>query len=29
LQQIEHITLPRYSALARAAREAILRAPVA
>ena len=28
LQQIEHLTLPRYSALARAAREAILRAPV-
>ena len=29
LQQIEHLALPRYSALARAAREAILRAPVA
>jgi superfamily II RNA helicase len=28
LQQIEHLPLPRYSALARAAREAILRAPV-
>jgi superfamily II RNA helicase len=28
LQQIEHLTLPRYSVLARAAREAILRAPV-
>jgi superfamily II RNA helicase len=28
LQQIEHLMLPRYSALARAAREAILRAPV-
>jgi superfamily II RNA helicase len=28
LQQIEHLTLPRYSTLARAAREAILRAPV-
>jgi superfamily II RNA helicase len=28
LQQIEHLALPRYSALARAAREAILRAPV-
>jgi superfamily II RNA helicase len=29
LQQIEHLALPRYSALARSAREAILRAPVA
>jgi superfamily II RNA helicase len=29
LQQIEHLALPRYGALARAAREAILRAPVA
>jgi superfamily II RNA helicase len=29
LQQIEHLALPRYSALARAAREAILRPPVA
>jgi hypothetical protein len=29
LQQIEHLALPRYSALAHAAREAILRAPVA
>jgi superfamily II RNA helicase len=29
LQQIEHLAMPRYSALARAAREAILRAPVA
>ena len=29
LQQIEHLALPRYSASARAAREAILRAPVA
>ena len=28
LQQIEHLTLPRYSVLAHAAREAILRAPV-
>jgi superfamily II RNA helicase len=28
LQQIEHLALPRYSTLARAAREAILRAPV-
>jgi superfamily II RNA helicase len=29
LQQIEHLRLPRYTPLARAAREAILRAPVA
>jgi superfamily II RNA helicase len=29
LQQVEHLTLPRYRTLARAAREAILRAPVA
>ncbi len=29
LQQIEHLALPHYGALARAAREAILRAPVA
>jgi superfamily II RNA helicase len=29
LQQIEHLALPRYGTLARAAREAILRAPVA
>jgi superfamily II RNA helicase len=29
LQQIEHLALPHYSALARAARDAILRAPVA
>jgi superfamily II RNA helicase len=28
LQQIEHLALPRYGAMARAAREAILRAPV-
>jgi superfamily II RNA helicase len=29
LQQIEHLGLPRYASLARSAREAILRAPVA